>query len=144
MNVEVCQKPYYLRLMEDKYHLSRKVKLSFDEALAHITAALKAEGFAVITSIDMKETFKKKISVHFRNYTILGVCNPRYAYEVLQEEDKMGVFLPCNVIVQQHENDEVEISTVNPEQMVATSDNLLLKTYATEIKAALQSALNHL
>ena len=124
--------------------MSRKLRTTFDEALGNVTTALKNEGFSVITSIDMKETFRKKLDVIFRNYNILGVCNPVYAYEVLQEENKMGVFLPCNVVIQEHENGTIEVSVADPEQMVANSGNVLLITYATEIKAALKSALDHL
>jgi len=83
-----------------EYHFSKTVNLSFDEALEKVARELKKEGFGVITEINMKETFKKKLEADFRRYTILGACNPRYAYESLIEEDKLGVFLPCNVVVQ--------------------------------------------
>ena len=91
----------------------------------------------------MKETLKKKINVHFRNYTILGACNPRYAYEALLEEDKLGVFLPCNVVVQEHENGDVEVSAVNPEEMLHSVDNLNLRTFATEVKETLENVLKN-
>ena len=96
-----------------EYHLSKKVTLSFTEAVEKVITELKKEGFGIITEINMKETFKKKINVDFRKYIILGACNPRFAYEALLQEDKLGVFLPCNVVVQEHESGEVEISIAN-------------------------------
>ena len=90
----------------------------------------------------MKETLKKKINVDFRKYIILGACNPRYAYEALSEEDKLGVFLPCNVVVQEHESGEVEISIVNPEELMHCVDDLNLRTFATEVKESLQQVLH--
>jgi len=87
---------------------------------------------------------KKKINVDFRDYVILGACNPRYAYGALLEEDKVGVFLPCNVVVQEHENGEVEVSIVNPEEMMHDIDDLRLKTFATEIKEAMENVLDRL
>jgi uncharacterized protein (DUF302 family) len=126
-----------------EYHFSKTVNLSFDEALEKVARELKKEGFGVITEINMKETFKKKLEADFRRYTILGACNPRYAYESLIEEDKLGVFLPCNVVVQEHENGEVEISIVNPEEMMHSIDDLNLRTFATEIKESLQQVLKN-
>ena len=80
----------------------------------------------------------------FRNYTILGVCNPQYAYEGLLEEDKLGLFLPCNVVVQEHDNDEVEISLINPEEIVHSIDDLNLKPFASEVKASLLEAFRNI
>ena len=85
------------------YHLSRYISDSFEDAIEKVTEELRKEGFGIITSIDLRETFKKKINKLFRNYIILGACNPQYAYEVLSIENKAGVFLPCNVVIQQHE-----------------------------------------
>jgi len=126
------------------YHLSKKLSAPFTEAVEIVTEELRKEGFGIITTIDIKETFKKKINVDFRNYIILGACNPRYAYETLLEEDKVGVFLPCNVVVQEHEDGEVEVSIVNPEEMMHDVDDLKLKTFASEIKEAMENVLNRL
>ena len=82
------------------------------------------------------------MNIEFRNYVILGACNPRYAYEALLEEDKLGVFLPCNVVIQEHDNGETEISIVNPEELMNKVDDLNLRTFATEMKEALQQVLN--
>lgn len=126
------------------YHLSKKVSLPFGAAIEKVTEELKKEGFGIITYIDLKDTFKKKINQEFRNYVILGACNPRYAYETLLAEDKVGVFLPCNVVVQEHNNGEVEVSMVNPEEMMHSIDDLALRTFATEVKQALEQVLDRL
>jgi uncharacterized protein (DUF302 family) len=126
-----------------EYHFSKRVSFPFSQAIDKITQELKRQGFGIVTVIDMKEVLKKKINVDFRNYTILGVCNPRYAYEGLLEEDKLGIFLPCNVVVQEHDSGEVEISVVNPEEMMRKVDDLKLKTFATEVKMSLLKVLEH-
>jgi uncharacterized protein (DUF302 family) len=126
------------------YHLSKKLSVPFARAVTDVTEELKKEGFGIITSIDLKETFKKKINIDFRNYVILGACNPRYAYEALLEEDKVGVFLPCNVVVQEHENGEVELSIVNPEELMQGVNDFNLKTFSTQIKEAMQNVLNRM
>ena len=110
-----------------EYHISKKVSLNFEEAISCITEELRKEGFGIIDTIDVKRIFREKLNVHFRNYIILGACNPRFAYEALLAEDKIGVFLPCNVIVQQHENEEVEISVINPEELMKSSVDFNLK-----------------
>ena len=126
------------------YHLSKKISASFEETIERVTEELRKEGFGIITSIDLKETFRRKLNQEFRNYVILGACNPRYAYEALIAENKTGVFLPCNVVIQQHENGDVEVSILNPEDIMHHVDNLDLKTFGMEIKEAMQTVLNRL
>ena len=123
-----------------EFHFSKKVSIPFHQAVHKVITALKKQGFGIITEIDLRETFSKKLGVDFRNYLILGACNPRYAYESLLEEDKLGVFLPCNVVIQEHEDGEVEISFINPEEMVHSIDNLNIRTFATEVKEQLLEA----
>ena len=82
------------------YYFTKTVEMPFDQATEHVTEALKLEGFGVLTEIDVKATLKKKLDVDFRPYRILGACNPQFAYQALQAEDKIGTMLPCNVIVQ--------------------------------------------
>ncbi len=126
------------------YHLSKKIPASFNDVMEKVTGELKKEGFGIITTIDLKETFKKKINTDFRNYIILGACNPQYAYKALLLNDKAGVFLPCNVVVQQHDNGDVEVSIINPiEQMQAINDPKL-STFAAEVTEAMQNVLNRL
>lgn len=131
-------------ITEAAYHLSRWSPLSFDETIEKITGALREEGFGIITMIDLKETFKKKLNIDFRNYVILGACNPMFAYESLLEEDKVGVFLPCNVVVQEHDNGDVEISIINPDEIIRSTDNLNLKTFAIGIKESLLQVLKRI
>lgn len=96
------------------YYFSKALEISFDEAVAKVTEELKQEGFGVLTEIDVKQTLKKKLDVDFRKYKILGACNPPFAYQALQLEDKIGVMLPCNVVVQENDEGSVEISAVDP------------------------------
>ena len=123
------------------YQFSKRAVIPFREAVEDTIDALKKEGFGVVTSIDMKDLLHRKLGVDFRKYAILGVCNPRYAYEALLEEDKLGIFLPCHVVVQEHDNGEVEISVVNPEFLTRDLDNLNLKTFATDTRLSLCHAL---
>lgn len=111
---------------------------NFEEAIVSLTESLKAEGFGVITTIDMRSTFKKKLDVDFRNYTILGACHPNSAYKAVSSEPNIGVFLPCNVIVQQHENSTIEVSAVDPAASMGSVQNSELEEVATEIRAKLQ------
>jgi len=96
------------------YYISAKLQTSFEDAIARTEAALKTEGFGVISRIDIQQTLKSKIDVDFRPYTILGACNPTLAHEALQHEDKVGLMLPCNVIVQQPDAGEVEVAAIDP------------------------------
>ncbi len=106
------------------YYFSKTVNEDFDTAIARVTEELKKEGFGVLTEIDVKETFKKKLNVDFKKYRILGACNPHFAHEALKAEDKIGAMLPCNVIVQEHENKKVEVSAIDPvASMMAVKNN---------------------
>ena len=124
------------------YHLSKMSSSSFNDTVKKVTEALRQEGFGIITEIDMKETFKEKLNLDFRKYLILGACNPRFAFETLTEEDKVGVFLPCNVVIQEHDSGKTEVSIIDPEEMVQAVDNLSIKSFATELKRMLQQVLN--
>ena len=92
------------------YHMTKKVNLPFDQAIDKVTQALAEKGFGVLTTIDVKATLKKKIDADFRPYTILGACNPNFAFQALQAESKIGTMLPCNVIVEETEAGLVEVS----------------------------------
>ena len=117
---------------------------SFDEAIELVTAELKKEGFGVLTDIDLKTTLKNKIDVDFKKYRILGACNPHFAYKSLQKEDKIGVFLPCNVIVEEHENGVVEVSAVDPVASMISIKNEELADVATEVRQKLMRVIENL
>jgi len=123
------------------YHFSKTVNIAFDEALAKVTDELKKEGFGILTEIDVQATFKKKLDVDFRNYRILGACNPPFAYQALQAEDKIGTMLPCNVVVQEHAPGQVEISAVDPMASMQAVENDRLGGIASEIQAKLKKVI---
>jgi uncharacterized protein (DUF302 family) len=123
------------------YYFSKKSTLGFEEAIEKVTEALKSEGFGILTEIDVKETLKKKLDVDFRPYKILGACNPPFAYQALQAEDKVGIMLPCNVIVQEKENG-VEIAAVDPVASMQAIDNPKLGKIADEIRLKLRRAID--
>lgn len=117
--------------MTMKYYISRTVDLSFDEAVERTVEELKKEGFGVLTDIDVKETLKKKLDVDFVNYRILGACNPALAYKTLQAEERIGLMLPCNVIVRETADGEVEVSAIDPvSAMAAVGNEALAETGA--------------
>ena len=117
---------------------------SFDDAIARVTEALKKEGFGILTEIDVKETLKKKLGVEFRPYKILGACNPPFAYQALLAEDKIGLMLPCNVIVQEHTPGRVEVSAVDPIASMQAIDNPKLGDVAKEVQAKLKAVIDSL
>ena len=127
------------------YYFNKVLKgKSFNDAIDLVTDELKKEGFGILTEIDVKETLKSKIDVDFKKYKILGACNPHFAYEALQSEDKIGVLLPCNVIVQEHENGAVEISAVNPMASMSAVQNKTLGELASKVQLKLIKVINSL
>ena len=127
-----------------KYYFSKTIAESFDNAIQKVTEALKAEGFGILTEIDIKATLKKKLDVDFYNYKILGACNPPFAYKALLAEDKIGVMLPCNVIVQEKVAGQVEVSAIDPAASMQAIENEELADIATEIRARLQKVIEQL
>lgn len=123
------------------YYYSKTVDTGFDEAVSRVTQALKTEGFGILTEIDVTTTLKKKLDVDFRQYRILGACNPPFAYKALQAEDKVGTMLPCNVIVQEAANGTVEIAAVDPVASMQAIDNSELLKIAGTIRQKLQQAI---
>ena len=126
------------------YYFSKIISESFDDAIQKVTEALKAEGFGILTEIDIKATLKKKLDVDFYNYKILGACNPPFAYKALLAEDKIGTMLPCNVIVQEKVLGQVEVSAIDPVASMQAIDNNTLADIATEIRARLQKVIEQL
>lgn len=126
-----------------KYYHSKIVKdKSFEQVIDLVTESLKAEGFGILTEIDIKATMKKKLDVDFRPYKILGACSPPYAYKALQEEDKIGTMLPCNVIVQEVK-EGIEIAAVDPVASMQAVGNESLSGIANEIRDKLIRAVNN-
>jgi len=127
------------------YYFNTKVKnADFDGAVAKVTEELKKEGFGVLTEIDVKETLKRKIDVDFKKYKILGACNPGFAYQALQSEDKIGVFLPCNVIVEENADGQVEVSAVDPVASMSSVENDKLIGVASQVREKLQRVIQNL
>lgn len=126
------------------YYISKTVDLSFDEAIERVTDRLKEEGFGVLTEIDVKDTLKKKLDVDFKNYKILGACNPKMAHKALQFEDKIGTMLPCNVIVEEHDDGTVEVSAVDPKASMQAVDNIKLGDVATQVREMLEHVVKGL
>ena len=120
------------------YYFSRKVEGNFDEVEKRTRAALKDEGFGILTEIDVKETLKKKLDVDFRRYKILGACNPPFAYKALLAEDKIGTMLPCNVILQEGEEGEVEIAAIDPIASMQAIQNPSLGDVANQVREKLR------
>lgn len=119
------------------YYFATILSLPFEEAVQRVTETLRHEGFGIITEIDVKDTLKKKINVDFRNYRILGACNPALAHEALQLEDKVGTMLPCNVVVQEIASGKVEVAAIDPVSSMMAIDNPRLKQAAEKVQAKL-------
>lgn len=127
------------------YHFSAVIKdIYFDEAIDKVTAALKVEGFGVLTEIDIKATMKAKLDVDYRPYKILGACNPGFAHKALQAEARIGTMLPCNVIVRQLEDDSIEVSAVDPIASMQGVGNESLGGIATEVQGKLKAVIDSL
>jgi len=118
--------------------LTVQLKTDFDSALQRVTDALKAEGFGVLTEIDVKSTLKKKLDVDFRPYKILGACNPHLAHRALTADPQIGLLLPCNVVVAQSDENTVEVSLVDPISMLGIVKNPEIEPVAQEARTRLE------
>ena len=126
------------------YYFSKTLPIAFDEAVRRTTDALQREGFGIITEIDVKQTLKAKIGVEFRNYRILGACNPKLAHEALQLEDKIGTMLPCNVVVQEVASNQTEVAAIDPVASMQAVDNPNLKEAAARVQTLLRKVVQNL
>ncbi|MFS8083395.1 MAG: DUF302 domain-containing protein [Ginsengibacter sp.] len=126
------------------YHFSTTIKTDFDTAIEKVTNELKKEGFGILTQIDVQETLKKKLDVDFKKYTILGACNPHFAHQALLAEDTIGTMLPCNVIVREKEDGQVEISAVDPVASMMAIKNDALGTIAMQVREKLNRVIENL
>jgi len=125
------------------YYYNKTVRAKFDEAVSGIKQALKDEGFGILTEIDVKDTLKKKLGVEFRNYRILGACNPPFAYKALQAEDKIGTMLPCNVVVQETADGGVELAAIDPVASMQAIGNPELREIAEAIGKKLKKIIQN-
>jgi uncharacterized protein (DUF302 family) len=126
------------------YYIGRMLRMPFEDVVAHATEALKNEGFGIITQIDVKEPLKQKLGVDFAAYRILGACNPKLAYEALQMENKVGTMLPCNVVIRDAGNGNIEVAAVDPVASMQAIDNLELRRSAETVRAKLQKVVEAL
>jgi uncharacterized protein (DUF302 family) len=126
------------------YYFSKTMNDDFDTAIEKVTDELKKEGFGILTQIDVQETLKKKLDVDFKKYKILGACNPHFAHQALLAEDTIGTMLPCNVIVREVQNGQVEISAVDPVASMIAIKNEKLGGVANEVREKLKKVIDNL
>jgi uncharacterized protein (DUF302 family) len=128
------------------YFINKKMQdgISFEKTIEKVTEELKKEGFGVLTEIDIKSTFKKKLDVDMNKYVILGACNPNYAFNALKEDSKLGVFLPCNVIIEEHNNGEIEVSAVDPIASMLSVKNEKVEVFAKDVLEKLEHVIANL
>jgi uncharacterized protein (DUF302 family) len=124
------------------YYYSRSVETGFTKTIDRVTEELKKEGFGVLTTIDVKKTFREKLDVEFQDYTILGACNPQFAYGAFNEENKVGTLLPCNVIVQSLPDGLTEIAVIDPLVSMQVVENSALERVAEEVRTRLFRAID--
>lgn len=127
-----------------EYYFNVIMKSEFDESVAKITEALKTEGFGIITEIDMQAKLNEKLGVDFKKYKILGACNPAFAYKALQVEEKIGVMLPCNIVVIDKEDGTTEVAAVHPMASMLAVQNPALEPLAGEVTEKLKRAIDML
>ena len=125
-----------------QYYFNKTIALPFDEAITRVIDALQKEGFGILTDIDVQNTLKKKLDVDFKKYRILGACNPSFAYKALQAESRIGTMLPCNVIVQETEGGEVEVSAIDPIASMQAVQNPALEDIAKQVQAKLRNVIH--
>ena len=124
------------------YYIAKTVSKTFDSVVADVIARLKAQGFGVLSDIDVQATLESKIGEVIRKYRILGACNPRFAYEALKIEDKLGVLLPCNVIVRETSDKRVEVAAVDPVSSMERTGNPALRSTAEEVRSLISKVVS--
>ena len=126
------------------YYFHTILNSTFDEAITRVTEELQKEGFGILSEIDVRQALKKKLDVDFKKYKILGACNPPYAYQALQIEEKIGTMLPCNVIVLENDQGQVEVAAIDPIASMQAIKNPQLHEVAVQIQAKLKKVINSL
>ncbi len=123
------------------FYIQKEMAVPFERAVERVKEELQKEGFGVLTEIDVQDTLKKKISVDFRKYRILGACNPRFAHQALQQEPRVGLLLPCNVIVQETAGGTTEVAAIDPVSSMQRVENDRLASVAAQVKEKLQKVI---
>jgi uncharacterized protein (DUF302 family) len=126
------------------FYFEKTVGGTFEEVVSRLTESMKTEGFGIMTDIDVQGALAKKLGVQFRKYKILGACNPQFAYQALQLEDKIGVMLPCNFIIQERSDGSIEVAAVNPLQTMQSVGHPGLRVLAEEAAKRLQRVVESL
>jgi uncharacterized protein (DUF302 family) len=126
------------------YYFNKTLRVSFEDAITEVTEKLKEKGFGILTEIDVRDTLKKKLNVDFRKYKILGACNPPFAHKALQAEDKIGSMLPCNVIVQEKDENEIEVAAIDPIASMQAVQNPSLTDVAMDVQKMLKAVIEEL
>jgi uncharacterized protein (DUF302 family) len=126
------------------YHISKTVQGNFTDIKERITETLKDVGFGVITEINLQEKLKDKLDVDYKAYTILGACNPGFAYEAIQVEEELGVLLPCNVVIIDKEDGTIQVSAIDAAKMMSVVDNPELDKIASTVNTRLKQAIENL
>jgi uncharacterized protein (DUF302 family) len=126
------------------YYFGKILDMPFDDAISRVTEELQKEGFGILTDVDVGATLKKKLNVDFRKYRILGACNPRFAYQALQAEDKIGTMLPCNVIVQETPDGNMEVAAIDPIASMQAVKNPNLEGVAEKVRTKLKKVIESL
>jgi uncharacterized protein (DUF302 family) len=126
------------------YYFTKTINGTFEATEKEVTRLLKSQGFGILSRIDMQDALKKKLNVDFRNYIILGACNPPFAYKALQAEDKIGTMLPCNIILQALDYNTTEVSAVNPMVSMQVVNNKTLKAVALQVSHQLENLINNI
>jgi uncharacterized protein (DUF302 family) len=126
------------------YYFNVVLDCSFDDAITRVTDELKKEGFGVLSEIDVQAALKKKLGVDFKKYRILGACNPTYAYQALQVEEKIGAMLPCNVIILEKDNGQIEVAGVDPIASMQAIANHQLQDIALQVQKKLKKVIENL
>jgi uncharacterized protein (DUF302 family) len=121
-----------------QYYYSRRIKMSFEDAVSKITQSLQQQGFSIVTTLDITDALKQSIQIDFRNYKIIVACSPQLVYNAISIESHIGSMLPCNIVVQQHENGELEVSATNPMEAL---DNSLAATNLPNIAAMISNRI---
>lgn len=126
------------------YYISKTLTIPFEQALSRVREELQREGFGVLSDIDVKQTLKEKLDVDFKRYRILGACNPGFALQALEAEDQIGLMLPCNVVVQDRGESEIEVSAIDPVASMLAVDNDRVRDIARQVRSKLGAAISRL